>query len=176
MHPQLISWLIVLAALAVNVPAADAPQPALIPAPQKVELRGDGFQLTRATRIYTDDSARDVAEYLAGKLRPATAFPLRVEPVKSADLPDGILLTTQGANTNLGPEGYGLSVSAKSVVLRAPTAAGLFYGAQTLLQLLPTEVFSTNRVRNVKWKLPGVHIEDQPRFAWRGMMLMSVGD
>src|SRR5207249_1908092 len=47
----------------------------------------------------------------------------------------------------------------------------LFYGVQTLLQLLPPEIFSTNRVRGVDWKLPGVQIEDQPRFGWRGLML-----
>ena len=163
--------LILLFAGAFAVPAADTPHPALIPAPQKMELRGAGFQLTRATRIYTDASGREVAEYLAGKLRPATAFPLRVERTKGSAVPNGILLTTVGANTNLGSEGYELSVSPKSAVLRAPTMAGLLYGVQTLLQLLPVEIFATNRVRNVAWKLPGVRIEDQPQFAWRGLML-----
>lgn len=151
--------------------AADAPKPSLIPTPQKMELRGGNFQLTRATHIFADESALEVAEYLAAKLRPATALPLRVERLKGMASPNAILLTTSGANANLGPEGYELSVSSESVVLRARTPSGLFYGAQTLLQLLPVEIFATNHVPNISWMLPEIQIEDQPRFAWRGLML-----
>jgi len=56
-------------------------------------------------------------------------------------------------------------------VIRAPTQAGLFYGVQTLLQLLPPEIFATNPVSQVVWQVPCVRIEDWPRFAWRGFML-----
>ena len=150
---------------------AEAPPPALIPAPMKIELSGGEFQITRSTRIYADAASRSVAEYLAGRLRPATAFPLPVKRARGTARPDGIWLTTNGADTNLGGEGYTLTVMPKSVVIRAPTAAGLFYGTQTLRQLLPAEIFSTNRVRNITWTLPGIQIEDRPRFAWRGLML-----
>ena len=150
---------------------AETPPPALIPAPLKMELSGGEFQLTRSTLIYADAASRSVAEYLAGRLRPATAFPLPVKRARGTARPDGIWLTTSGADTNLGAEGYALTVTPKSVVIRAPTAAGLFYGAQTLRQLLPAEIFSTNRVDGVAWKLPGVQIEDRPRFVWRGFML-----
>ncbi len=157
--------------LTISVLAADATQPALIPRPQKMELCAETFELTRATRIYADESARGVADYLAGKLRPATALPLRVAHTKEMASANGILLTTKGANTQLGPEGYELAVSSTSVVLRAQTAAGLFYGAQTLLQLLPVEIFAAHHVRKISWTLPGIRIADQPRFAWRGLML-----
>ena len=83
----------------------------------------------------------------------------------------GILLTTKNADTNLGPEGYELTVAPNSVVIRAPTQAGLFYGVQTLLQLLPPEIFSSNLVNDVAWQIPCVQIEDWPRFKWRGFML-----
>jgi hexosaminidase len=56
------------------------------------------------------------------------------------------------------------------VVIRAPAPAGLFYGVQTLFQLLPLEIFSSNRVQNVAWQIPCVQIEDWPRFKWRGIM------
>lgn len=53
-----------------------------------------------------------------------------------------ILLTTNDAKTGRGAEAYELTVAPDSVVIRAPDQAGLFYGVQTLLQLLPPEVFS----------------------------------
>ena len=57
------------------------------------------------------------------------------------------------------------------MVIRAPTQAGLFYGVQTLFQLLPPEIFSSNVVPDVDWQMPCVQIEDWPRFKWRGLML-----
>jgi hexosaminidase len=56
------------------------------------------------------------------------------------------------------------------VTLRAPQAAGLFYGVQTLLQLLPTAV-PGDGVQVGPWELPTLQIQDKPRFAWRGAML-----
>lgn len=60
----------------------------------------------------------------------------------------------------LGPEGYILSVSANHIAIAATTTAGLFYGAQSLHQLVVDG-------RSV----PGCYIEDKPRFEWRGLML-----
>jgi hexosaminidase len=62
-------------------------------------------------------------------------------------------------------------VAPDSVLIRAPAQAGLFYGMETFLQLLPTEVFATNPVSGVKWDAPCVEIKDKPRFAWRGLLL-----
>jgi hexosaminidase len=64
-----------------------------------------------------------------------------------------------------------LAVNRANVVIRARTAAGIFYGTQSLLQLLPPEILSTNVVTNVDWQIPCVEIQDKPRFAWRGFML-----
>jgi hexosaminidase len=47
----------------------------------------------------------------------------------------------------------------------------LFYGVQTVLQLLPPEIYSSNIVKGVAWQIPCVNIADSPRFQWRGMML-----
>ncbi len=54
---------------------------------------------------------------------------------------------------------------------RRQPVRGLFYGVQTLRQLLPPAVFSAAPVDGQKWTVPAVSIEDAPRFAWRGMML-----
>jgi hexosaminidase len=57
------------------------------------------------------------------------------------------------------------------VTIRASTQAGLFYGVQTLLQLLPPQVYAPTAASGVHWTVPCVRIEDQPRFKWRGLML-----
>ncbi|RYY56527.1 MAG: beta-N-acetylhexosaminidase [Chitinophagaceae bacterium] len=65
---------------------------------------------------------------------------------------------------------YKLSVSATGIVVSAKEPAGLFYGLQTLLQLLPPAIETTGRT-STTWKLSRVEITDAPRFAWRGLML-----
>jgi hexosaminidase len=62
-------------------------------------------------------------------------------------------------------------VGKREVAVRAKGSAGLFYGVQSLLQLLPPEVFSTQVAQRVAWTIPCLKIQDQPRFKWRGFML-----
>ncbi len=73
-------------------------------------------------------------------------------------------------DTLLGAEGYILQSSSKGIIISANETAGLFYGVQTLLQLLPAEIESKEVVA-MQWKIPAVKITDYPRFAWRGLML-----
>jgi hexosaminidase len=63
-------------------------------------------------------------------------------------------------------EGYTLDVSAKGVRIEARAEAGLFYGAMTAAQLL-----SAGTAYGAPVRLGGIHIEDFPRFSWRGLML-----
>jgi hexosaminidase len=70
----------------------------------------------------------------------------------------------------LKEEGHRLSVKPTGIVITANKAAGLFYGTQTLWQLLPQEIESNAKINGVKWQAPVVEISDYPRFAWRGLM------
>jgi hexosaminidase len=150
---------------------AEPAVPAVIPAPQKMEIMKGQFQLGPLTQIQIDQPSAATAEYLATQLRTATGYRFPIftndEPLKGI-----IQLTTKGAKPELGPEGYELWVGLDSTEITAPTQAGLFYGVQTLLQLFPPEIFSQHPVTNVAWKIPfAAHIVDQPRFKWRGFML-----
>src|SRR5580698_6790624 len=118
----------------------NAPAPAIIPAPVKMNLEEGVFSLGSKTYIVTDPSARETGEMLAARLRKSTSFPINVDarPEDASAIQDAILLTTNGASADLGEEGYELFVKPGAVVIRAPKAAGLFYGTQTLLQLLPS--------------------------------------
>ncbi len=56
-------------------------------------------------------------------------------------------------------------------MIRASGTTGLFYGTQTLLQMLPSEVFAPRPPDGIRWTIPCIAIEDAPRFGWRGMLL-----
>jgi hexosaminidase len=138
-----------------------------------MEIRQGRFQLGPATRIEVDEASAATGEYLAAKLRASTGYPLLIQTNNLADASNAAIeLSTENAKKELGPEGYELEVTANGVRIKASTQAGLFYGVQTLLQLFPTQVFSEVYLGGVTWEIPfGVHIEDQPRFKWRGFML-----
>ncbi|HTA95899.1 MAG TPA: beta-N-acetylhexosaminidase [Verrucomicrobiae bacterium] len=164
---------IIFLSLTATIFAADTNSPAIIPLPQKIELSGGAFKIAPDTKIFTDFGSRKTEKFLTEQIRKSTGCPLKtgVKFFATAAIENGIFLTTKNANTNLGAEGYELIVATNSIVIRAPTQAGLFYGAQTLLQLLPPEIFSSNVVTNVDWQIQCVAINDWPRFQWRGLEL-----
>ena len=160
----------ILTALSCAVAGASNPT-AIIPAPVKAEARDGVFNLQSNSRIIADSDLKETAKCLAARLQPATGFSLKTKSGKSKSVAGDIVLTTKDADATLGQEGYELSVSTNGVVIRAATAAGIFYGAQSLLQLLPPEIFSAKPVREMAWTIPCVEISDSPRFAWSGFML-----
>ncbi|HEX2132460.1 MAG TPA: beta-N-acetylhexosaminidase [Actinophytocola sp.] len=145
----------------------------VIPAPVSVtpDRRGGEFRLTPATVIETERGAKEVGEYLAGLLRPATGYRLPVVPERRHDRDHGrISLELGRVAPELGDEGYRLEVDRRGVELKARTAAGLFAGVQTLRQLLPARIESDREQRG-PWTVPAGTIVDYPRFAYRGAML-----
>lgn len=149
MKSKIVSGLSVLL-LEVTILAAN--EPAIIPQPQNLTPFEGSFMLLSDTRTYTDRASMDTGEMQAGQLRKSVGGPFHIigkaAPDLSGMITDGVLLTTQNADAGLGAEGYELSVATNRIVLRPPTQAGLFYGVQTLLQLLPATIFSRYRARN----------------------------
>jgi hexosaminidase len=148
--------------------------PSIIPKPVRMEAGNGVFRLGGETRIIVDSKsseAREVGEYLAEKLRLSTGFPLDTF-VTTGKIPGGsILLRTTDSLAKMGNEGYRLTSSKGGVKVEAFAPAGLFYGVQTLLQLLPAEVESGTLSAESDWLIPFVRIEDEPRFVWRGAHL-----
>ena len=146
----------------------------IIPLPASVEwMPSDTFHFTEETRILfdpTDTEAERVGDLLSSLIGNSTETMPPVE-ARSGDVTDGtVYLTREGASSSLGSEGYELTVTASQVTVRAMNSAGLFYGVQTIRHLLPPVVEYTAAYPR-PLSLPGVHITDQPRFGWRGMML-----
>jgi hexosaminidase len=158
-----------LAAICANMYAENSTS--IIPAPVKAEALEGQFRITAASRIVAASEFQNEAKFLAAHLRPATGFKLKIKPAKTKIAGGDILLTMNGADTSLGAEGYELSVTTNGVAIRATTAAGIFYGEQSFLQLLPPEIFSAKPAREITWTVPGVEISDSPQFVWRGFML-----
>jgi len=147
-----------------------AAEPSIIPQPVEMKETGGTFILTSNAKIfYSDEVARHPAEMLAQYLRPATGFALPVKKKNRSDSVKGAIVLQISKDTTLDKEGYELVVT-DQVSIKAQEAAGLFYGGQTLRQLLPPDIFSATRVSR-DWTIPGVEIRDFPRFEWRGLML-----
>ena len=92
----------------------------------------------------------------------ATATPSSAAHIK--------LVLTDKKDIEIGAEGYHLTVNANQVTITANKPAGIFYGVQTLLQLLPKEIESKEEMKQIKWQMPCVSITDYPRLGWRGLM------
>lgn len=148
-----------------------APEPiSIVPQPVRVDRRAGAFTLTASTTIVTDTAARTQARQLASMLGPATGFDLAVRTGPAPRTPHIALRVDRALVKTLGDEGYRLAVTPRAVTIRAAAPAGIFYGMQTLRQLLPSDVFREGAVQR-RWQIPAVSIEDTPRFAWRGMHL-----
>ncbi|HVV70306.1 MAG TPA: glycoside hydrolase family 20 zincin-like fold domain-containing protein, partial [Verrucomicrobiae bacterium] len=147
----------------------------LVPKPVSVEVAAGFFSLNSHCRILYQAGSPDAeaaAELLARTLRKGTGLSLTTSAGADAPLPGSFLVTTTPPESKLGAEGYRLEVGPSAVKLSAPGSAGLFYGIQTLHQLLPGDTYGSKpNWRRAGYSLPCVRITDYPRFAWRGMHL-----
>jgi hexosaminidase len=114
------------------------------------------------------NDAAKVANYLSHAIAASTGYKSSIKNNGNTGHIHFIIAATP--DKELGDEGYNLVVSPETVTLTANTAAGLFYGVQTFLQLLPKEITSKSVIKDVTWMAPCVEIRDYPRFGWRGLM------
>lgn len=158
--------------LATAVPVSDTNALSIVPLPKSVERHAGIFKLSPKTRIEADAASMDSGLYLADQLHKSTGYKIKVVGAgKGSPQKGDISLITVKAGTNMDAEGYELSVSPESVVIRGADSAGTFYGVQTLLELLPPAVYSAKPAAGMSWTVPCVEIQDAPRFKWRGYML-----
>lgn len=142
---------------------------AILPKPVHVTVNDGFFEMRKNTNIIVDSETRLMGEMLRTLLSPSMGFELNVSDGSPAR--NSIKLLLDPSLVELEEEGYQLTVDEKRVLIQAPSVAGIFYGMQTLRQLLPVEIFSEAPVQDVRWAVPCVDIKDIPRFKWRGMHL-----
>jgi hexosaminidase len=143
----------------------------IIPEPVSLKAGQGTFALTAASDISIPNGQPEISKiaiYLLNKVKTSTGFDLKVVAA-SRGVIQLELLVRQDAK--LGQEGYLLDVTPTNVVIKANSAAGIFYGVQSFIQLLPKEIESDKVVENISWSAPAVAVIDYPRFGWRGLML-----
>ncbi|HEX7340838.1 MAG TPA: family 20 glycosylhydrolase [Rhodanobacteraceae bacterium] len=133
----------------------------IIPQPQHLVARQGHFRLDRATRVMAPRDARayQIETFLRHAVARQTGIDIRTT-LRAGDA-DIVLRIDPSIH---GSEAYHLSVTSRRIVISAADNRGLFWGVQTLRQLLPV-----GRHRVVK--IPAVRIVDAPRYPWRGVML-----
>ncbi len=139
----------------------------VIPQPSHVQ-RGEGyFSITKNTVIYAaGEEILRTAGFLNERLQTVSGFSLKIADVDFSQN-EGIFFLDAGFPS----EAYALHVEPGRIVIEYGDGAGAFYGLQTLLQLLDTDIFSSVRKSVRAWTVPCCTIEDSPRFAYRGMHL-----
>jgi hexosaminidase len=159
--------------MATPEPAPRAAMHSIIPVPVHVAMMpADTFTVDTATVIVVrpgDAEAERIAHYLAARIGSTRETTPRVIASLAA-APGAIALLIDAARADLGDEGYEVTVARDRVHVTGRTPAGLFYGVQALRQAMPPLVEYTARLPR-PLRIPGIHVVDQPRFEWRGMML-----
>ncbi|MDX1584891.1 MAG: beta-N-acetylhexosaminidase, partial [Thermoanaerobaculia bacterium] len=153
-----------------NVPdMMPSPFDALVPLPASIEiLDGEPFRIGHDSTVIADgDDARPIGEWLANHLD----VPRAPEGASRSD--DASVRLRLGTVPEAGDEGYELEIGADGIEIVANGSAGLFYGVQTLRQLLPPalEYESALIGEQPAVAIPAARITDTPRFEWRGAML-----
>ncbi len=145
--------------MVINISAQDF---AIIPKPQEISTGVGKFILDKNCSLQYDETNSEVAR-ISGFFQEYLENVYDIKCKKSSG--EKTIQFKILSNSNLGNEGYLLKVSEKSIVIIASKANGLFYGMQTLKQMLPVEA------QNGNLEIPVTDIKDQPRFTWRGNML-----
>lgn len=144
--------------------SAIAQKVTVIPQPLVVEKGEGNFVITPKTKIIARAINKKNADYLQHMLESAFGNKMTVSHKGSK----GIVLNVDDKSVGeLGDEGYEMRVGKKAIEIIGATPKGVFYGIQTLRQLLPVNLASVPK----KMTVSAVYIKDKPRFSWRSLML-----
>ncbi len=135
----------------------------IIPEPAKAELKDGNFSITNHTTIfYTQQGVDKSVAFLNSYLKKYYGFQLPVQ--KKEMYPEAKISLHYNPKKVTAANGYTLDISNNEINITGNNEEGLFYGIQTLIQLLPTEKSNSLNVQ-------ACNIVDSPRFAYRGLHL-----
>lgn len=148
--------------------AAENKPISIIPCPKEMDVKVGEFILTPQTVFVVHHPAlKEIAGYFGAKMTRSAGYELKIKEDAAAN---SIVLSIDD-KLPLNEEGYRLDVTPEQIKVTGKSGKGVFYGMQTVMQLLPPEIESERLLEDFKWSLPCVSINDEPRFGYRGMML-----
>jgi len=140
----------------------------IIPKPVQLTQKTGYFNLNKSTVIIANTASRHNADMLNFYLKKLYGFKLSVKNISPYQNVKNIIFLGLPYPENYKKDQYNLSIESNKIAINAASNPGLFYGIQTLLQLLPTDKDSIN---NSQFQIPQLSITDYPRFQYRGMHL-----
>ncbi len=141
----------------------------MIPLPIDIHYKKGEFHLNSNTSVYSTSNLQKIVKYFLELIKGSNGYELK--EVDSTNNSNSINFILDDSLKNLKDEGYILEVFKETIFIKALSEKGIFYGIQTLRQLLSDKL---GREKNSKEKIqtiPCLRIEDYPRFKWRGFML-----
>lgn len=158
-----------------KIPATpkDLAQEFLIPKPDSLLATGSSFRLTNETQILVEngnEELKKVGNFLSEKLNPATGFNLATSFSDKNNTSKAIHFFISKNKKQLGEEGYELTINEDFIQLEGNSAAGVFRGVQTLIQLLP-ETIEKKTLHPGPWEIASGTIYDFPNYEYRGAMI-----
>ena len=138
------------------------PYMGIVPAPVSVKKASGEFVLSQQTSLLADSLNNKAVSFFTEYLHSKLGLRNEAKLNTGGSVANGIVFTEKGTE-GLPDQGYRLTITSQQIIV-AGKGAGLFYGIQTLLQLIPVDHGATI-------KLPCAQIEDYPRFGYRGFML-----
>ncbi|MCD6347525.1 MAG: family 20 glycosylhydrolase [Bacteroidales bacterium] len=146
----------------------------IVPVPASLTINKGTCRISRMIPLYLSSDDADLkmaADYLLEKITTASGLELNEEVIGKQPA-KGIYLAVGKVDFSDNPDAYSLNVTAKSIQLTGNSARAVFYGVQTILQLLPPAIFGNDiAMEPGDLVMPCVEIKDEPRYKWRGMHL-----
>ncbi len=141
----------------------------VVPQPNSLVEQEGVFKVTDKTVfIASTEDVKSVIDFFVTKMELSTGYKLLIQDEKPSR---GYVAVSIDNQLAVNEEGYTFKSHPAGIEIIGKTEKGVFYGLQTLLQLLPAEIESAQLVTDVDWEVPCVEIKDEPRFKWRGMHL-----
>ncbi|QZE12793.1 family 20 glycosylhydrolase [Halosquirtibacter laminarini] len=143
----------------------------IVPYPANLTPEQGQFHLDSDSKISYKGSedASFVASEFSRFITKATGFELQV--AKDAGKTDNAIRFVEDATLTGKKGSYQMSITSDEIIISSNTAVGLYYGFQSLRQLLPVQIESSMVVANMDWTVPCVQIQDEPMLKYRGLML-----
>lgn len=141
----------------------------IIPRPENISFFNGTFIFNSQTVIYVTEREKELGKYFQKLISNSTGWDLTIS--KNLIKNNALILNVNRNLEHIGKEGYKCEIAPDAIKISSFTRNGVFYGLQTLRQLLPAEIEGSNNFKSTKLAIKCMKIVDKPRFQYRGFML-----